>query len=297
MPKFKLGLGLAVLTLWLALVASAVAGVLNLENLPTAQKEAGVDLGEGVSIRIFEGKWPNQESLLVFDRGQKTKELPDAGKFFEAARLESGPGRYWVISAYSGGAHCCGVYYCFSRPGSGLPLRYLGETPGHNGTPLNLKGAIISHAGQFYLAGLDNRFDYFHASHAGSLLVNTPRVFFCLTPDSLQMDNLPFKEFYLQAASGVDQEIVKESTNRRDRPEAIMASGVGSVYEGLNFSDRLGQFLVKRTILYLYAREDARAWQSLEAGVQPVLSHGSLAAGAAPGDPGEDEGEPLLRGR
>ncbi len=267
MPNIKKGLGLAVLGLWLALVAPVMATVLNLENLPTAQKEAGVDLGEGVSIQIFPGKWPNQESLLVLEGGQKVKELPEAGKFFEAARLESGPGRYWVISAYSGGAHCCGVYYCFSRPGRGSPLRYLGETPGHNGTPLNLKGAILSHGGELYLAGLDNRFDYFHASHADSMLVNTPRVFFRLSPESLQVDDLPFKDGYLKAAAGVDREINQESAHRRGQPEAILARGFGSGYEGLNFSDHLGQLLVKRTIFYLYAREDARAWQSLEAGV------------------------------
>ncbi len=30
------------------------------------------------------------------------------------------------------------------------------------------------------------------------------------------------------------------------------------------FSDTLGQLLVKRTILYLYAREDRKAWDTLK---------------------------------
>lgn len=267
MPNSKIGLGLAVLGLWLALVAPVMATVLNLENLPTAKKEAGVDLGEGVSLKISQGKWPNQESLLVFDRGQKTKEFPEAGKIIEAARLESGPGRYWIISAFSGGAHCCGVYYFFSRPDSGLPLRYLGETPGHNGGPLKLKDSILARQGQIYFASFDDRFDYFHESHAGSMLVNVPRTFYRLSPESLVLDNAAFKPFYLQAAAGVDEEIAKEEVNRQGKPPAILPPGLDSAYEGLNFSDSLGQLLVKRTIFYLYAREDARAWQSLEAGV------------------------------
>ncbi len=44
---------------------------------------------------------------------------------------------------------------------------------------------------------------------------------------------------------------------RKNGTEGLIGS------EGL-FSDELGQLLVKRTILYIYAREEKTAWQTLE---------------------------------
>jgi hypothetical protein len=35
-------------------------------------------------------------------------------------------------------------------------------------------------------------------------------------------------------------------------------------FENMMFSDTLGQLLVKRTILYLYAREDQKAWDTFK---------------------------------
>lgn len=238
-----------------------------LEGLTEKKKEASADLGDGVSVQIFQGKFPMQQNLVVLDRGQKLKEL-ESGKFIQAISFESGPSRFWIISAFSGGAHCCGVYYIFCRPERGQPLRSLGETPGHNGGPLKLKGSVLFGNGEIYFADLDNRFDYFHESHAGSLLVNVPQVFYRLRPDSMQLDNGPFKQGYLKAVARLDGEIAKVAAGRRGKPEAILSPGFGSGYEGLHFSDNLGQLLVKRTILYIYARENARAWQSLETDVK-----------------------------
>jgi hypothetical protein len=274
MRKTYGGLCLALLGLWLVWAGLARAGAApvlavdeDLESLTQGKQGAKVDLGDGVTLRIVQGKWAMQQNLVVFDRGRKILKL-EGGKFIEAARLDAGPVRYWLVSAYSGGAHCCGVYYFFSRPQPGQPLRYLGETPGHNGGPLKLRKAVLFRQGLIYLTAFDNRFDYFHESHAGSMLVNVPRVFYLLSPESLRLDNSAFKEVYLKAAAGVNREIMKETSHRRGRPEAILGKGFGGGFEGLNFSDSLGQLLVKRTILYLYAREDARAWQSLKAGVR-----------------------------
>ncbi|MCX5892290.1 MAG: hypothetical protein NTW80_04835, partial [Deltaproteobacteria bacterium] len=244
-----------------------LAADVNLEGLTEGKQEASADLSDGVSVQIFQGKSPLEQKLVVFDHGQQLKEL-ESGKFIQAISFEFGPSRYWIISAYSGGAHCCAVYYFFCRPEGDRPLRSLGETPGHNGGPLKLKGATLFIRGQMYFAGLDNRFDYFHESHAGSRLVNVPRVFYRLSPDSLHLDNAAFKEIYLKEAVDADVEILKEASNRLAKPEAILAPGLGSGYESLHFSDNLGQLLITRTILFLYAREDARAWQSLEEDVK-----------------------------
>ena len=48
---------------------------------------------------------------------------------------------------------------------------------------------------------------------------------------------------------------------------AILKPGFGSGFANAEFSDPMGQLLVKRTILYLYAREDHKAWNSLKQGV------------------------------
>jgi hypothetical protein len=231
-----------------------ITALVNLEKLMEGQKAITVDAGGGVSFKIVRGDSELRQKLVVFDRGQEIDELEE-GSFSEYARVQSGGSVYWVVSQFTGGAHCCGVYYVLCRPGPGQPLRFLDVTGGHNGGPLALAEAFVSHRGRLYLRSLDDRFDYFHASHAGSLLVNVPATFYHLTPGSMKIDNVPFKDFYLQGATETDGEIHRELAARPGQPAAIL--------DGDNFSDNLGQLLVKRTLYYLYAREDQQAWQTL----------------------------------
>ncbi|MCG2773998.1 MAG: hypothetical protein L6277_18170, partial [Desulfobacterales bacterium] len=72
----------------------------------------------------------------------------------------------------------------------------------------------------------------------------------------------PFKEVFLKEVAAVDQKIRRQAAPQDGKSEAILRAEFGSGLEGAMFADNLGQLLVKRTILYLYAREDQLAWDT-----------------------------------
>jgi hypothetical protein len=239
----------------------------DLQKALAGKKTLKVDAGGGVVFRITaQGPGPWQQDLAVLADGRPLRRL-EGGGFLAYARLEAPPASYWVLAEYTGGAHCCGRYHFLARPGPSQPVRYLGVTEGFNGGPLPLAGLFFSQGGRLYFKSLDNRFDYFHAGHADSLLVNFPPTFYGLTPSALTVDNRPFKEFYLAALGPVAQEIKAQLAKQRGKPPAILKAWIGQGFAGSQFSDNLGQLLVKRSLLYLYAREDQAAWQSLKTAV------------------------------
>jgi len=231
------------------------------------RKTLTVDAGGGMILEISTGQGSWQQNLAIRADGSRIQEL-EGGRFIAFARLESGAATYWVVSEFSGGPHCCGRYYFFSRTEPGQPVAYLGLTEGHDGGPLPLEGAFISRQGRLFFKSLDNRFDYFHSSHAGCMLVNVPATFYLMTPTSLMIDNQPFKAVYLAEVKRVEGEIEQQAAGRQEKPRAILKPCFGSKFDQSVFADNLGQLLAERTILYLYAREDENAWQTLEAGVQ-----------------------------
>jgi hypothetical protein len=243
------------------MAAPPLAAVVNLENLLDGKSTATVNVGGGVTlvIEVVSGKFG--QGLTILADGRQVQKLA-GGKFIACARLEAGPVTYWAISEYTGGAHCCGQFAFLARAGAGQPVRYLGQTEGYNGGPLDFPGSFISRQGQLYFQGFDNRFDYFHASHAECLLVNVPRFYYRLTPAALTVDNIPFKDAYLKEAAAVDQKIHHQATPQDGKAEAILRPGFSPGFDNMIFFDTLGQLLVKRTILYLYAREDQRAWDT-----------------------------------
>ena len=78
------------------------------------------------------------------------------------------------------------------------------------------------------------------------------------------MNNIPFKPEYLNDAAAVDGKIRQQATPQDGKANAILRPGFSPGFENMMFSDTLGQLLVKRTILYLYAREDQKAWDTLK---------------------------------
>lgn len=66
----------------------------------------------------------------------------------------------------------------------------------------------------------------------------------------------------MQEAAAVDQKIRRQTAPHDGKAKAILKPGFAPGFENLMFSDTLGQLLVKRTILYLYAREDKLAWDT-----------------------------------
>jgi len=86
-------------------------------------------------------------------------------------------------------------------------------------------------------------------------------------PTGLKLSNTPFKASYLAGVPKIDKEIQQALKARKSRPQAILKKEAGGLSD-FKFTDDLGQLLVKRTILLLYAGEEARAWQELEADVK-----------------------------
>jgi hypothetical protein len=244
--------------------APPLAAVIDLEKVLEGTQTATVDAGSGVSLVLTAVDGRVRQNLLILADGKKLKEL-EGGRFLACARVDAGLVTYWAISEFTGGAHCCGQFAFLARAAAtGQPVRYLGKTMGYNGGPRNFPGSFKERQGQLYFESFDDRFDYFHASHAESMLVNVPRVYYRLSPTALTVDNLPFKEVYLKEAAAVGKQIRQEANRRSRRPEAILRPGYQPGFEGTAFSDSLGQLLVKRTILYLYAREDRLAWDTLK---------------------------------
>jgi hypothetical protein len=244
------------------MAAAPLAAVVDLEHLLEGKSTATVDAGGGVTLVLTVVEGGFRQDLTILADGRQVQKL-EGGRFIACARLEAGPVTYWAISEFTGGAHCCGQFAFLARAATGQPVRYLGQTQGYNGGPRDFPGSFIQRQGQLYFESFDNWFDYFHASHADCLLVNVPRSYYRLTPSALTVDNTPFKQEYLREAAAVDQKIRQQATPQDGKAEAILRPGLAPGFDNAMFFDTLGQLLVKRTILYLYAREDKLAWDTL----------------------------------
>lgn len=244
-------------------IAAPPLAVVNLESVLEGKPTATVNAGGGVTLGLATADGRFGQDLTIMADGRQVQKMT-GGKFIACARIEAGPIMYWAIAEFTGGAHCCGQFAFLARAAAGQPVRYLGQTMGYNGGPRDFPGAFIARRDQLYFESFDNRFDYFHASHADSLLVNVPRSFYRLTPDSLTVNNIPFKPEYMNDAAAVDGKIRQQAAPQDGKAKAILKPGFSPGFENMMFSDTLGQLLVKRTILYLYAREDQKAWDTFK---------------------------------
>ena len=223
----------------------------------------GFDAGDGVRFRMAPGlserklmgppvTWMN---ITVLDGDRPVMDLPDSF-YIGYALLAQGDVRYWMIGEYTGGMHCCARYHFFSRPAPGQALRYMGETAG-SAQGID-EGPFLCLGGALYLEDWDTRFLYFHAPHAQSELILPTH--YRLTPSSLSVDNIPFRSRYIEEVKTVEAEMEQAVSKRTSRPATLLLGKD----QGEFFSDEVGQFLVKRTLLYIYARQEKTAWKTLE---------------------------------
>jgi hypothetical protein len=225
------------------------------------------DAGDGVRFRMAPGlserklmgppvAWMN---ITVLDGDVPLLDLPDSF-YIGYALLAQGDARYWMIGEYTGGTHCCARYHFFSRPAPGQALRYLGATAG-SAQGID-EAPFLCRNGTLYLEDWDTRFLYFHTPYAQSQLILPTH--YRLTPSSMSVGNLPFRSRYLEEAKAVDNELKEAIPKRTSRPAALLLGK----NQGEFFSDEAGQLLVKRTLLYLYARQETDAWKALERDVR-----------------------------
>jgi hypothetical protein len=228
-----------------------------LGNLQSAVLAAG----DSVTFRLLHGRGENVLAgpasawmrISVLEKGHLVKELPDS-YYLGYSFLKSNGSSFWMIGEYTGGAHCCARYHFFARPAHGKQLRYLGASQGSSEGLA--EAPFICRDGVVYFADADIRFLYFHTPYSRSILAIP--TYYRLGANSLTVDNRPFREQYLAAVQDMESELPEVLRKRSAVPQSILLDD-----ESQFFSDELGQLLVKRTILYLYAREDSKAWLPL----------------------------------
>ncbi len=249
-------------TAGLAAARMRVVRDIDLSAKLAGKKEVRIEAGQGVILHLTGPTQGIFGEKLLLTSGDRRLTGIEGGKFEECLEVTLDSSTFWIVSEYTGGAHCCGVYHFWGQPEPHQPVRYLGKTEGHNGGPLAIRTALVEREGALFFADLDNRFDYFHESHAGSMLVNLPERYYQVSPTGIKVNNIPFQAMYLKHAEETQKEIQQSLQKRKTRPAAILESGFGSGFASLNFSDELGQLLVKRTLYLLYARHDQTAWQT-----------------------------------
>jgi len=195
-----------------------------------------------------------------------TKLLEAEGGVFESAALYRHHGAFHlVVTEYTGGAHCCGQYHVFSRSAETNAWRFLGTAGAENGGPMPAWTVVTAKDGGLFLRELDNRFDYFHACHACSLLGNIGPQYSRLSPAGLVPADEEFRDEYARLAAATDAEITAEAKRRPKHAAAIL--GPTDAGGERPFVDDLGQLLVKRTIFLVRAGEEGRAWAAFAADV------------------------------
>jgi hypothetical protein len=220
-------------------------------------------LGNGLNLQLNPGTSPRKlmgppvtwMNITVLDGNNPVHHLPDSF-YLGYGYLQQGDFEYIMIGEYTGGMHCCSRYHFYVRSASGGRLRYLGKTAetaeGLDEDPFSCQND------QLYLEDWDARFLYFHTPYAKSLLLFPTH--YKITPSLLAIDNIPFREKYLSLIDEIDADI-QDAAAKRERPAAsLLLEKDGSDF----FSDEIGQLIIKRTILYIYAREERQAWESLE---------------------------------
>lgn len=222
--------------------------------------EARIDGGNGL-VFVFsaanqKGGTPGpsigRRTLVVLDKGQKVRQLEES--FYTSfSSVERSTTTFWAVEEYTGGAHCCNRYHFFAKSGPDEPIRYLGST---DGTVEPAENPWVCKGKDLYFEDSDIRFINFHIDYAHSRLY-IPR-FYHLTASSVAVSNRPFKDVYRDEIAEVNTEIEEKSRSRASKPSAILR-GDGPMV----FADDLGPLLVQRTILYLFAREDKKAWGTL----------------------------------
>jgi hypothetical protein len=229
-----------------------------------AVASAYMGAGITVSVKRASSELPMVETLTVL---ADTGKLVDAeGGVYDTAALYRFEGAYHlVVAEYTGGAHCCGQYHVFSRAAGASNWRLVGVSGAENGGPMPAWTVLTAKGGRLYLAEIDNRFDYFHACHACSLLGNIGPQYSLIAPGGLEPADDAFQDVYAKLAVAADAEIAAEARHRTARPRAILDRPADP--SSASFTDDLGQLLVKRTIFMIRAGDEEKAWPAFAADI------------------------------
>jgi hypothetical protein len=194
-----------------------------LREIQKGAAAASAYMGAGITVRVkrSSSELPMVEVLTVAAGGTKLFEAEDG--VYETAALYRFEGAYHlVIAEYTGGAHCCGQYRVFSRAAGASTWRLVGVSGAENGGPMPAWEVLVPRGDRLYLAEIDNRFDYFHACHACSLLGNIGPQYSLIAPEGLEPADDAFQDVYAKLAADADAEVAAEARRRTVRPRAIL---------------------------------------------------------------------------
>jgi hypothetical protein len=231
---------------------------------PTGEQQGKVDAGQGLTLVMEPLKPPDPETgdqnrLTVWDRGVKVKEIRTSGWFMGFSRQETASVTYWLLEDFSGGAHCCFRQHLFCLPARQASVKFLGAINLGNAGEETYQEQFHCQDGKIILQSEDDRFAYFMTSFATSGVMFFPR-FHQISPEGIKLVNEQFKQAYLEEIKKIEG-YIKEELPKRSPPRPTIIYGTGS--ESL-LSDNLAILLTARTINYLCAREEVRAWQTLD---------------------------------
>ncbi len=244
-------------------------------NVVKDRGQASIDGGDGIVFSLSpadqRGGTPGpsigRRALVILDKGRKVRGLAES--FYTSfSRVEKDATTYWAVEEYTGGTHCCTRFHFLAKSSSDDPIQYLGST---DGTMEPAENPWVCKGKNLYFEDSDIRFVHFHIDYAHSRLY-IPR-FYRLTPSSVTVSNRPFKDVYRDEIAEVNAEIEEKKRSMGSKSSALLRG------DGMRvFADELGPLLVQRTILYLFAREDRRAWETF---LKDVRSRYKTAEGVA----------------
>lgn len=232
----------------------AVLSRVNLREVQAGRLSVIVPMGAGITVKLTR---PEDsilgQSLRIMHANRVVYKEDEGGAYESAALYKYGDRFYLVVGSYSGGAHCCGGYLICLRNDSTTGWIHVGEAGGENGGPMNASQVLFEHDGKIWLRTLNNDFDGFHSGHAQSSLINAfPEFWEIRDTGGVRRERVVFRDNYLSEVLDASNEIKAALRVRKGVPEAILDSGG-------DFEDEVGQLLVRRAVLTIYAGEIDRA--------------------------------------
>lgn len=169
--------------------------------------------------------------------------------------------KYIFSYDYSGGAHCCFSWYIFKVNEDNYLERIEPTNPQGEKLRVTIGGNIgpgkdnfILKNNKLYLVVVDDRFAYDCGSYVGSPFFKR---YFLIEEDKLILNNTDFKEEFIKTA-------IEDEGGLQDFYERMQLMTPEEIKKEMYSFDQWCPLLVRRTVNYLVAGEDKKAWENLD---------------------------------
>lgn len=198
------------------------------------------------------------KNYLLYEKGMKELEKTRPGITESLVSDSFGfsykNNKYVVSFDYTGGAHCCFRWFVL-RVDENNSLEYIPTNtpivPIGNFYPQGEEN-LIEKNGKLYLSSIDDRFSYFCGTYASSPFFNR---YFLIEKDKLILSNTDFKKEFINKAIEAENKLWKFY-------EEVKATSKEEIEKRSYSFEYWCPFLVERTVNYIVAREDSKAWEN-----------------------------------